>query len=134
MDTRPTGSGPNPNTSGPPQPSAELRTILAEHRDAATMRHQQLLAELDALLTTRRGESDDDEHDPEGEPLSAKWSMLQGMVDAAAADVRQAVAALENLQGGDYGICQECGQQIPPEQLAVRPFRVRCVACVNATS
>lgn len=134
MDIRPTENGTAPNASGPHQSPAELQTLLAEHRDAATLRHQKLLAELNALLTTRRGESDDDEHDPEGEPLSAKWSMLQGMVDAAAADIRQAEAALENLQRGDYGICQECGQQIPPEQLAVRPFRVRCVACVNATS
>ena len=37
--------------------------------------------------------------------------------------------AMERLQGGMYGVCEECGQPIPPERLEVFPSTPLCVAC-----
>jgi RNA polymerase-binding protein DksA len=38
-------------------------------------------------------------------------------------------AALERLKDGDFGVCQECGQDIPPKRLNVIPWAAHCVAC-----
>jgi RNA polymerase-binding protein DksA len=38
-------------------------------------------------------------------------------------------AALERLDHGDFGECQECGQDIPLRRLNVIPWAAHCVAC-----
>lgn len=40
--------------------------------------------------------------------------------------------ALRRLQGDDYGVCTECGNDIPFDRLVVEPWAVRCVACQAA--
>jgi RNA polymerase-binding protein DksA len=44
-------------------------------------------------------------------------------------EVEQVQAAMRARQTGTYGICQECGQQIPPERLEARPEATLCVDC-----
>ncbi len=41
----------------------------------------------------------------------------------------QVAAAMRARERGTYGICQECGTQIPPERLAARPEATLCVDC-----
>lgn len=42
-------------------------------------------------------------------------------------------AALERLDAGLYGICKECGVQIPESRLAAYPAALRCIACQAAS-
>jgi DnaK suppressor protein len=37
--------------------------------------------------------------------------------------------ALERLEEGDYGLCEECGAKISPARLKIRPFARFCVPC-----
>ena len=37
--------------------------------------------------------------------------------------------ALENIKEGDYGVCQECGEQIGAGRLKVMPLADYCVDC-----
>ena len=38
--------------------------------------------------------------------------------------------AIERLvENKNYGICQDCGQQIPPARLEVRPYAIYCTKC-----
>ena len=110
---------------------ASVRRLLEAERDRIADRVAAFDADLAALMTARRGAVDDDEHDPEGETLSARWSLLSGLREGAQDDARQAAAALHRLDAGTYGICARCGQAIPVGQLDVRPYRERCVACTD---
>ena len=38
-------------------------------------------------------------------------------------------AALRKIAEGSYGVCDECGCQIPPRRLAVQPTAFLCVDC-----
>jgi DnaK suppressor protein len=38
-------------------------------------------------------------------------------------------AALKRLDGGDYGYCLKCDEEIPAKRLAVDPAAPRCVDC-----
>jgi DnaK suppressor protein len=38
-------------------------------------------------------------------------------------------AALERLNHGEFGVCQECGQDIPLKRLNIIPWAAHCVAC-----
>lgn len=44
---------------------------------------------------------------------------------------REVAAALELLDQGRYGICEDCGERIKIERLTVVPWATRCVDCQN---
>ena len=37
--------------------------------------------------------------------------------------------ALERIEDGTYGLCEDCGEEIPLGRLKIRPFATRCVPC-----
>jgi len=37
--------------------------------------------------------------------------------------------ALERLRGGEYGVCEECGEAIAPARLRAMPEVTTCVRC-----
>lgn len=39
------------------------------------------------------------------------------------------VAALSRIDAGSYGVCEECGDPIPPERLEILPHARLCVSC-----
>jgi DnaK suppressor protein len=43
--------------------------------------------------------------------------------------IRQIKAALSRLDEGTYGICEECGEQIPLKRLEAQPTSLMCVDC-----
>lgn len=43
--------------------------------------------------------------------------------------LREIEDAIEQLEYGKYGICEQCGQQIDPERLAIVPEAKFCVPC-----
>lgn len=44
-------------------------------------------------------------------------------------DMVQVDRALERLAAGSYGLCDDCGQMIPPKRLEARPTATLCVSC-----
>jgi RNA polymerase-binding protein DksA len=38
-------------------------------------------------------------------------------------------AALQRIENGTYGVCTNCGKQIPPERLEARPWATLCIDC-----
>lgn len=37
--------------------------------------------------------------------------------------------ALQKIESGDYGICEECGEDIAPARLEARPITLYCIDC-----
>lgn len=110
---------------------SELRTLLEVLQREASERTAALASALRELTHDRTGQSDDDEHDPEGVPLSAEWSRLSGLLDGARDEQRQVDDALARMDAGTYGVCANCGRRIPVARLRVRPFAEYCVPCAE---
>ena len=51
----------------------------------------------------------------------------RGQVEIAAID-----HALELMDGGDYGTCEDCGEPIPFARLEVLPTAATCILCAEA--
>lgn len=111
------------------QGSAELRGLLDALRARTEARIARISLELDELACARRSESDDDEHDPEGVPLSAEWSRLTGRLEAAREDLSDVEEAERRLAVGEYGVCTACRRPIPIARLRARPAARTCVPC-----
>jgi DnaK suppressor protein len=43
--------------------------------------------------------------------------------------IRDIDLALERIEQGEYGICMQCGEEIAPRRLEVRPFSRYCIEC-----
>lgn len=105
--------------------------VLAARRGAAELRAQtaaDLLAHVGSMRDSAGG---DDEHDPEGVPLSEEWSRLDAQRAAAEQELREIAAAETRIADGRYGICADCGEVIPAARLEVLPFALRCVPCAE---
>jgi DnaK suppressor protein len=44
-------------------------------------------------------------------------------------ELREVEAALGRLHAPDYGICADCGAEIPYSRLIVNPSATRCISC-----
>lgn len=44
-------------------------------------------------------------------------------------ELQQVERALERLMSGQYGICEDCAEPIPPRRMERLPATTRCVAC-----
>ena len=106
---------------------ARLRARLAEVEDRLAAQRRAV----EGIVESARDSNADDEHDPEGVTLSAEWSRLSALVDAAQSELRQVDDALARLDAGTYGVCANCGRRIPAARLKVRPFAELCVPCAE---
>ena len=46
---------------------------------------------------------------------------------------RQIESALEKMDRGEYGICENCGRPIAPERLEALPFVSLCIECQESS-
>jgi DnaK suppressor protein len=49
--------------------------------------------------------------------------------DHESAEIRLIDAALERIKSGSYGVCLDCGEDIPAARLHAAPEAPRCIAC-----
>lgn len=108
--------------------------LLRTQRLSAERRLARLDGDIAELRRDRGSESADDEHDPEGTPLSDEWSRLVGLREAAAEELADVDLALDRLATGTYGVCEDCGRAIPAGRLEARPAATRCVDCAARAS
>ena len=53
------------------------------------------------------------------------------MVDRHMRELAQIEAAWTRLRGGIYGICIDCGEEIPWQRLLAYPVSERCIQCME---
>lgn len=123
MDEQLPDSAPAASGSRAERIGARRRKVLTQLAD--------LDEELDALRRTREGLSDDDEHDPDGVPLSAQWSRLEGLKQ----NKLDALATIDEAEArrasGEDGRCSVCGGPIAPARLEARPEATTCIDCAR---
>ncbi|MCX7691886.1 TraR/DksA family transcriptional regulator [Tepidimonas taiwanensis] len=106
--------------------------------DTFAQQLQQMRAELIAQIRAQRGgkvgraEAALDPH----EVQSGDWAQVDGERDLAQAlDERETAAlraiddALQRIADGRYGLCVDCGVEIPTARLHASPTTLRCIDC-----
>ena len=67
----------------------------------------------------------------------SRMDALQVQAMAQAVDARRMgrlqriEAALRLIDQGDYGFCEDCGEDIPAKRIAIDPTNLRCVDCAG---
>ena len=70
-----------------------------------------------------------DEESGEGDTLAVERERDLALSFQARAAVDEIDAALEKILDGSYGVCEQCGSNIPRERLRAIPFAALCVSC-----
>lgn len=106
------------------EPSAEL--VAEEEQTRAGI--ADLEAELGAIAeSTALGP--DDEHDAEGSTVGYERARVTALLASARHHLAEVHRALDRVQRGEAGHCDECGAVIPAERLAALPTTRLCVSC-----
>jgi RNA polymerase-binding transcription factor DksA len=53
----------------------------------------------------------------------------EAMLSSARGQRAEVLAALARIENSTYGLCVDCGQQIPEGRIEARPDAARCVGC-----
>ena len=130
--TRPTAADPTP--SAPPRrlDLDHFAQLLAADREETLHRLRQLAGDFDELVAATLSSNDDDEHDPEGSTLAFERSQVDALVQQAKHHLDEVEAAVARIADGTYGVCESCGELIPPERLDARPVARTCIDCARA--
>jgi RNA polymerase-binding transcription factor DksA len=121
-----------------PRTTAKEFTVPTDPRQWLEAERERLKAELELLAADERTRSVDergyDNHlaDDATDTLEVEKDLalehhLKGLL-------RDVEAALQRVAEGRYGRCEECGQAINPERLAVLPATRYCLACSQRAS
>jgi DnaK suppressor protein len=109
---------------------ADQRVLLHEERASYTKQAEELKAQADSLaLEHEPGDVQFDEEGGEGGTSNVDRELdlvLSGQARAAIAEIDR---ALGKIDIGTYGICEQCGRDIPPARLQALPYAALCVAC-----
>jgi DnaK suppressor protein len=103
-----------------------IRLIAQARAEAATLE-----ADLRGLFEASVASNADDEHDPEGQTIAYERAQLTAVLEATRRHVTELEDAVQRLDAGAYGVCEICGNPIPPERLEARPTARRCVRCAG---
>lgn len=106
---------------------AEVRGVLLEEIEQHRVELQLAEDELDQMLRASGDGAGDDQAD-----AGAKTAEREHEISVAAnarASLRQAEHALEQLDAGTYGVCEECGNPIGKLRLQARPRATLCMTC-----
>src|SRR5215468_10164127 len=82
-------------------------------RNATSMLDPELKARLEQRLASRRRQLEADVRD--------KLAAAREVVGTGAID--------QLIEGGTYGVCIDCGEEIAPSRLEAYPTAGRCIAC-----
>ena len=108
----------------------EQRVLLYEERANYTKQAEELRAQADSLaLEHEPGDVQFDEEGGEGGTSNVDRELdlvLSGQARAAIAEIDR---ALGKIDIGTYGVCEQCGQDIPPARLQALPYAALCVGC-----
>jgi RNA polymerase-binding protein DksA len=108
-----------------------------EHFKQRLLEEQRRVKEaLDYIHEENRGQLEDDREEipSDNHPGDMATSTFDRELDATLEGneerLLQAIdAALQRIEDGTYGICQNCGQPIGEERLEALPWTTRCIDC-----
>jgi RNA polymerase-binding protein DksA len=109
----------------------KLRTALLEERQRVTHAIGYLHEENKGSLEDETGEIAPgvDNHPADAATETFDRELDYTLEENAEAVLAAVEAALQRMESGTYGKCQNCGNAISPERLEAIPWATRCIDC-----
>ncbi len=109
---------------------ASQRELLLEERRSYIDSAEALKAQADSLaLEHEPGDVQFDEEGGEGGTANVDREIDLYLSAQARATVVEIDRALQKIEDGTYGVCEQCGEVIPDARLQALPYAALCVTC-----
>lgn len=102
---------------------AEIREILLAKQKELSIRLENLK---DNLRSGRSADSQEQAQELENAEV------IDALGNETRLELNKIAKALDQIENDTYGICVDCGQEIPLARLKVHPFADRCIRCATA--
>ena len=106
-------------------------STLSDLRASLEQERSDLRARLTEMGLLSGGELSFDQNFADSSQVTAE----RGEVEALAGNLRESLtdveAALAKLDTGTFGVCEGCGQAIPPARLEAKPAARLCMECAS---
>jgi len=108
--------------------SSERETLIQEIRRRLVDEKARLVAEAEA---TRNDLPDDETYPDLGDQATAETdrSFMLRLRSRESKLIKKIDDTIELIDKGEYGICEECGENIDPRRLEARPVTTYCIEC-----
>ena len=104
---------------------------LEKIKKELVVRKQELEEQLTNLSTEQI--SDGQVQDAGDQALSSVMESLRASLqDAEVGEYKMIIKAIDMIDKGTYGICEDCSKAISPKRLKLIPNAVRCLICQEA--
>jgi len=107
-----------------------MEAIMKAHptvRQKLTERYAEIMGRLERITRDAGKPLDADFEEQAVERENAEVLVaLDGSIRAEMAQIEKTLARLDK---GEYGICEGCGDPIPPKRLEALPYANRCISC-----
>jgi DnaK suppressor protein len=100
-----------------------IRSLLSQKRDALTNHLQTELVELEKPEKKHRTDLEEIASD------THETDSVCEIMGIESTQIDQIERALTKIDNGTYGICEDCGDEIPIVRLEALPFATQCIAC-----
>ena len=103
----------------------DIRQTLLERREQLNRRIQKITDEVrhsDAPLPSDFSEQATERENEE---------VLDALGEAGRQELSRINRTLARIEAGEYGICADCGEEIPKQRLQIVPTSEYCVACAE---
>jgi RNA polymerase-binding transcription factor DksA len=109
---------------------------MTTHEDVQAASRARLLSERDEVVKeleslNARLETKADYELGEGDPMIYQWELNLALRERAEQHLVEIDQALDQLDKGAYGRCENCGNPIEPERLAVLTHTTLCSQCAQ---
>jgi DnaK suppressor protein len=102
----------------------------AEIRDALIAKREELVRRLERITGNITASRSSDSQELAQELENAE--VVDALGNEARVELSKIAKALEQIKNETYGICEDCGDEIPLARLKAHPFADRCIRCATA--
>ena len=92
-------------------------------------KREELSARLERITANVRRSLDSDSEERAKELEDSE--VVDALGNEARDELRKISVALEKMDSGDYGLCNECGEQIAEARMVAYPYAGKCIDCAN---
>jgi DnaK suppressor protein len=102
---------------------------LAYFKDLLTHKLNELLSKAENTMVGMRN-SDNQSADPlDRAVIDSEHSFTLRIQDRERSLISKIKRSLDDIESGEYGICEDCGREISTKRLIARPVARRCIRC-----
>lgn len=105
-------------------PSVDLRALLEQER-------KELLHQLTEIGFGDKGGLTYDANFADSSQVTAERGEASALAASLQETLDEVQGALDKMEEGGYGVCEECGNPIPPARLEAMPAARFCMECAS---